>query len=49
MWEMEKLRVNSYKHQEEAGVRTSLLLKFKTRENWMDGRMEKIRRNRQQT
>lgn len=50
MWEMEKLRVNSYQHQEEAGVRTSLLLlKFKTREDWMEGRMEKIRGNRKQT
>lgn len=46
MWEMEKLRLNSYKHQEEAGVRTSLLLlKCKTREDWMEGRMEKIRGN----
>lgn len=41
MWEMEKLRVHSYKHQEEAGIWTSLLLlKFKMRDNWMEGRME---------
>lgn len=47
MWEMEKLRVNSYQQQEEAGVRTSLLLlKFKMREDWMGGRMEQIRGNR---